>query len=212
MNMTVDTKTRRSGEARRDQVISAARELFLTKGFDQTSIKDITDIAGGSRRDIYDRFTDKEGLFEAVLQTLITEIVSPAEMTFPLRPGEDVANDLRVFSLALLGNMLEPSSIKIFRQFVSIGAARPEIGRQAYQSGPGVLYRRLAEYFAVCARDGRLQIDNPDRTARIFVEMLKGDYQLRALMTNETTFDRTELADHVDNVVSLFLKGAAPRG
>lgn len=203
---------RRSSEARHALVISTARDLFLSKGFEQTSIKDITDIAGGSRRDIYEMFTDKEGLFDAVLQSLITDIVSPAEMMFPARPGENIAQELRSFGLRLLSSMLHPSAVAIFRQFVSIGAARPEIGRQAYLSGPGVLYRRLSEYLAACARDGRLQIDDAERTARVFVEMLKGDYQLRALMMNETAFDASDLADHVEQVVTLFLNGASPRG
>lgn len=105
---------------------------------------------------------------------------------------------------------MDPATVTIFRQFVSIGAARPEIGRLAYLSGPGVLYRRLADYLSAGARDGRLRIDDADRTARIFVEMLKGDYQLRALMTNETTFDRADLEAHVGQVVALFLNGACP--
>jgi AcrR family transcriptional regulator len=202
---------RRSSEARHALVISTARDLFLSKGFEQTSIKDITDIAGGSRRDIYEMFTDKECLFDAVLQSLITDIVSPAEMKFPAHPGENIAQELRSFGLRLLSSMLHPSAVAIFRQFVSIGAARPEIGRQAYLSGPGVLYRRLSEYLAACARDGRLQIDDAERTARVFVEMLKGDYQLRALMMNETAFDASDLADHVEKVVALFLNGVALR-
>jgi AcrR family transcriptional regulator len=202
---------RRDSQTRRAQVIAAARELFLTKGFEQTSIKDITDIVGGSRRDIYGMFTDKEGLFEAVLQSLITGIVSPAEMSFPDRPGADIAQELRAFGQRLLGSMLDPASVKIFRQFVAIGAARPDIGRQAYLSGPSVLYSRLSEYLAACAHEGHLKIDDADRTARIFVEMLKGDYQLRALMTNEIAFGGDDLAVHVEQVVVLFLNGAAPR-
>lgn len=211
--MTASTRVieRRSSDARRALVISTARQLFLSKGFEQTSIKDITDIAGGSRRDIYEMFTDKEGLFDAVLQSLIADIVSPAEMTLPSGPGESIAQELKSFGLRLLGSMLNPSAVAIFRQFVSIGAARPEIGRQAYLSGPGVLYRRLADYFAACDRGGRLSIDDAEKTARVFVEMLKGDYQLRALMMNETAFDASDLADHVEKVVTLFLNGASPR-
>jgi AcrR family transcriptional regulator len=208
MTAALPSAERRSSETRRAQVITAARDLFLSKGFEQTSIKDITDVVGGSRRDIYGMFTDKEGLFDAVLQSLIAQIVSPAEMTFPARPGADIGQDLRAFGTGLLANMLDPATITIFRQFVSIGAARPEIGRQAYLSGPGVLYVRLADYLSACAHEGRLRIDDADRTARIFIEMLKGDYQLRALMTNETSFDRADLEAHVKEVVALFLNGA----
>ncbi len=211
MIAALQTSERRSNLTRREQVIAAARELFLSKGFVHTSITDITDTVGGSRRDIYGMFTDKEGLFNAVLQSLIADVLSPSEMTFPARPGPDIAQDLRTFGKGLLANMLDPATVTIFRQFVSIGAARPEIGMQAYLSGPGVVYRRLAAYLAAGASDGRLKIDDPDRTARIFVEMLKGDYQLRALMTNETAFDRADLAEHVEKVVTLFLNGASPR-
>jgi hypothetical protein len=74
---------------------------------------------------------------------------------------------------AVLANMLDPGSMMIFLQFVSIGAALPETGKQTYLSEPGVLYRRLADYLSAGTRNGRLRIDDTDRTARIFVEMLK---------------------------------------
>ncbi len=199
---------RRDNQTRRAQVIATARELFLNKGFDQTSIKDITDVVGGSRRDIYGMFTDKEGLFEAVLQSLLENILSASEMSFPTQPSENIAQELRSFGLRLLKSMLDPASVKIFRQFVAIGAARPDIGRQAFLCGPSVLYRRLADYLAACTRNGRLKIEDADSTARIFVEMVKGDYQLRALMMNELSFDRDDLEDHVEKVVTLFLHGA----
>ena len=54
MTATLQSAERRSSGTRRAQVITAARDLFLSKGFEQTSIKDITDIVGGSRRDIYE--------------------------------------------------------------------------------------------------------------------------------------------------------------
>lgn len=197
--------------ARRAQIIDAARLLFLKNGYVQTSIKDITDAVGGSRRDLYGMFGDKEGLFEAVLQSLITDIVSPSEMSFPAVPSADISQDLQSFGRRLLTGMLDPASVMIFRQFVAIGAVRPDIGRQAFLSGPAVLYRRLADYLAACARDGRLEIADADHTARVFVEMLKGDHQLRALMTNEAVFDEASIAEHVEKVVTLFLTGAAPR-
>ena len=205
------TMQRRSGEARRAHVVAAARDLFLSKGFDHTSIKDITDTVGGSRRDIYEMFSDKEGLFEAVLQELIREILATIEVTFQIEPSEDIAEDLARFGTALLGNMLRPTTLTIFRQFVSIGAVRPDIGRQAFGSGPGVVYNRLASYFEKCSRQGRLRIIDAPATARVFVEMIKGDYQLRALMANETDFDAAELRRHVDLAVGLFLHGAGVR-
>lgn len=211
MSASTQTSERNSRDDRHAQVVAVASELFLSKGFHATSIKDITDRAGGSRRDIYEMFTDKEGLFEAVLQSLISKILAPVGSSSLLRPSDDIAGDLNKLGVTLLGNMLDRSTLTIFRQFVSIGADRPEIGRQAFLSGPGALYRRLEAYFEVCVHEGRLAIDHVPSTARIFVEMLKGDYQLRALMTDESDFDREEIKRHVKRAVALFLNGAGVR-
>ncbi len=211
MSASTQTAERKSRDARHAQVVAAASGLFLSKGFNATSIKDITDIVGGSRRDIYEMFTDKEGLFEAVLQSLIANILVPVGSTLQLQPSDDIARDLNRLGLKLLENLLDRSTLTIFRQFVAIGAERPDIGRQAYLSGPVALYTKLETYFKACVRDGQLVIEDVPATARMFVEMLKGDYQLRALMTNESDFDQAELAQHVEKAVALFLRGASPR-
>ena len=202
---------RRGREERRAQVIAVARKLFLSKGFEQTSIKDITDKAGGSRRDIYDMFSDKDGLFEAVLQDLIKDILSPVELSFPRRPSDDISRDLNALGMALLTIILHPSSLAIFRQFLSIGAKRPAFGRQAFLSGPNTLYQKVEVYLQACVDENRLALDNIPATARVFVEMLKGDYQLKALMTGQTDFVQTEVVAHVENAVALFLNGARHR-
>ena len=141
----------------------------------------------------------------------LARILAPVGRSFQLRPSDDISGDLNKLGVALLGNMLDQSTLTIFRQFVSIGVDRPEIGKQAFLSGPGVLYQKLEEYFAACVDDGRLAIDDVPSTARIFVEMLKGDYQLRALMTGESDCDPEEIERHVQRAVTLFLNGARGR-
>ena len=59
------TQAERS-ETTTDQLISAARRLFATKGFPATSIQEIVDEAGVTRGALYHHFTNKEELFEAV--------------------------------------------------------------------------------------------------------------------------------------------------
>ena len=55
----------RRGLERSRLILSKAIEIFAEKGYDATTLSDITDIAGGSRSLIYHCFGNKEGLFRA---------------------------------------------------------------------------------------------------------------------------------------------------
>jgi AcrR family transcriptional regulator len=48
---------------RKDDIITAATELFRTKGYDNTSMDDIAELAKISKATFYKHFTDKENLF-----------------------------------------------------------------------------------------------------------------------------------------------------
>ncbi len=49
--------------ARKEKIKNVAFDLFLTKGFQETSLSDIIKLSGGSYSNIYDSFHSKEGLF-----------------------------------------------------------------------------------------------------------------------------------------------------
>lgn len=54
-----------------DAVLDAARELFISKGFASTSVREICDGAGVTPPVLYYHFGSKEGLFEAVVDQAV---------------------------------------------------------------------------------------------------------------------------------------------
>ena len=56
-----------SKEVTRMRLIEAAESLFIRKGFDDTSVEDISETAGYSRGAFYSNFDDKEQVFLAVI-------------------------------------------------------------------------------------------------------------------------------------------------
>ena len=73
------TKTLREGSTqKRAAILTAARELFLSDGFDRTSVDAVAARAGVSKRTVYDYFGDKQTLLQAVVDgvglSLITTI------------------------------------------------------------------------------------------------------------------------------------------
>lgn len=59
-------------ETRRKEFIAAARELFMEKGFDQTSVSDITNRVGMSHGSFFYYFKSKKGVMEEVINDNLT--------------------------------------------------------------------------------------------------------------------------------------------
>src|SRR5258707_7108110 len=64
------------GQATRRQLVAAATTLFATRGYEATSIEAVLEEAGVSRGALYHHFEDKRALFEAVLDTVESDLAA----------------------------------------------------------------------------------------------------------------------------------------
>ncbi len=60
-------------DARREEIVAVARELFEEQGLSKTSVKDITDRVGVARSLFYHYFANKDEVVSAVLDSLIDD-------------------------------------------------------------------------------------------------------------------------------------------
>jgi AcrR family transcriptional regulator len=60
-------------EKTKDSIMSVAKRLFIERGYDSVSIKDITDAAGLTKGHVYYYFENKQALFDAVLDSYFSE-------------------------------------------------------------------------------------------------------------------------------------------
>jgi TetR/AcrR family transcriptional repressor of mexJK operon len=75
-------KTLREGSAqKRAAILTAARELFLSDGFDRTSVDAVSARAGVSKRTVYDYFGDKQTLLQAVVDDISESLVGLVRRT-----------------------------------------------------------------------------------------------------------------------------------
>ena len=74
-------KFRRRAEARPDEVLDAALELFIEKGFASTRVEDIAKRAGLSKGTVYLYFPSKEALLEGLVRRAILPIADSALTT-----------------------------------------------------------------------------------------------------------------------------------
>jgi AcrR family transcriptional regulator len=77
-------KFRRRAEARPDEVLDAALDLFISQGFTQTRVDDIAKRAGISKGAVYLYFPSKEAIIEALVRRAVVPIAESALEFFDL--------------------------------------------------------------------------------------------------------------------------------
>ncbi|MEO8759040.1 MAG: TetR/AcrR family transcriptional regulator [Devosia sp.] len=81
-------KFRRRAEARPDEVLDAALELFIEKGFAATRVEDIASRAGLSKGAVYLYFPSKEAILEGLVKRAVLPIADNALSIFQNYVGD----------------------------------------------------------------------------------------------------------------------------
>jgi AcrR family transcriptional regulator len=154
---------------KRQAILDGALAVFARDGYTRASIDAISAEAGVSTRTIYNHFTDKSGLFLAVIQESATQAadVQIAVIDRHLRKVTDLEADLVEFGLDWVTP--RPDSAAHFSLVGQINAEAGHIPQEAIdawqETGPRRVRRELAGHLRQLAERGLLRIDDPDRAA-----------------------------------------------
>lgn len=195
------------GDKREAVVLEAATELFLEHGYEGTSLDMVIDRAGGSRRTIYQRFGNKEGLFCATVELMLDRLL--AELSSVDWTAGSTDEVLRKAGTAFVSALTSPQAINLFRIVIAEAPRFPELASVMFERGPASSYAMVRDSLVAQVEAGRMQLSDPGLAARQLVEMMKGDLYLRALMVPGWWPKQSEIERHVGNAVDTFLNGAA---
>lgn len=88
------TPRQRRKEARPGEIVAAALELFLTKGFAATKIDDVARTAGVTKGTVYLYYPSKEALFQAAVRETVTPNINRASEAMAMT-GQSATAQLR---------------------------------------------------------------------------------------------------------------------
>lgn len=196
------------GERRRERLLGVAREVFLERGFEATTLDDIIARAGGSKATLYEQFGDKAGLFAAIIAAICDDIQAP--VTGGLGSDPDAGTTLQAFARRFMTRLMEAESLALYRLVIAESRRFPELGQRVFAAGPERAAASLAIYLRSETRAGRLIVRDPDTAVRIFLEMIKGDLHTRALFGAGKPPSRREIEATVSEAVRIFLSGVSP--
>ncbi|HET8727304.1 MAG TPA: TetR/AcrR family transcriptional regulator C-terminal domain-containing protein, partial [Alphaproteobacteria bacterium] len=161
--------------------------------------------AGGSKRDLYAEFGNKEGLFGAIITenaNRALDALSPGELV-----GHDVRSMLRHFGLRLVALQMAPQLLALYRAGIAEGTRFPDLARAFFESGPGRASARLAEVLEEFRDRGEIEVTNCRRAAEHFIGMIRDDLHLQVLLGLRPPPDDAEVEETVDAAVRIFLDG-----
>ncbi len=210
--MTTEKVTLRA-QQKREQILVAARRLFLRQGFADTSTEAIRIEAGVSKETLYRYYVSKEELFADVLRQLTLEQVPrlQVERTLP-DPGNRGSVRAALLQLAqeLVAVMMQPEYLALLRIIVAETPRFPQVGALFRSTIPE---RSLAS-LAALLKQMQAQEEGADIDGEAAARMLLGSLLTYAVLDgllNTDGIPSLPQPDRLAAIVDLLLRAMSRR-
>lgn len=190
--------------AKRQAILDAAKELFLTHGYASTSMDAVATAAGVSKLTVYSHFNDKETLFEAAI--VATCQAQLPGLIFELPDGVPLAQVLMKIGRGFQVLINSDHSVKLHRLIIAQGHQDPKLGQIFFEAGPLRVLRETEALLRRADERGLLRIANPCTAAEHFFCLLKGGANFRLLLGYAPPLEAEAAEAHVQEVVELFMR------
>ncbi len=207
---TSGRKRRGEGHTRREEILHAAKELFLEQGYDSTTIRRIADRVGISAPALYLYFKDKEALMLALCdQTFghLIEAISEIERTV-----DDPLERVRRFGEAYARfGLTHPDEYRLIFMGAHIPESIRKVGHRAPIDDPtrpgvggAVVFRRLVAFLAQVEASGVKLNYPPDTCAELCWMAMHG---LVAALITKPEFPWSDRNLLITGMLDIHMKG-----
>lgn len=170
-------------EARMQDLIDVAAQLFLANGYTRTSLESIARAARVAVRTIYVKFGGKAGLLEAVLMSRRDAFFRMRDMEHDMRPFRDVVDD---FAHQFFDLLCKDQLIAMQRVVIAEAADNPELARTFYDAGPRLTREMLERFFARDDIRVQLRTDLPyEQLPAFLTSWISGDAMQRFVFPDD---------------------------
>ncbi|WP_133970520.1 MULTISPECIES: TetR/AcrR family transcriptional regulator [Pseudomonas] len=194
--------------AKREAILEAAKALFLSLGYANTSMDAVAAAAGVSKLTVYSHFTDKQTLFcSAVMATCQIQL---PDLLFEYPDGAPVEEVLLTIARGFQALISSDEAVKLCRLIMAQGSLDPSFGEYFYEAGPKRVLAGMEALLRGAHERGLLRVDNPLRAAEHFFCLVKGAPDYRLLLGCAGPLGEDEAEAHVREVVGVFMRAFQP--
>lgn len=190
--------------AKRLAILEAAKRLFISNGYDGSSMDAIAAEAGVSKLTVYSHFSDKENLFTCAVASKCEEQLP--SLYFELKPDAPVEKALLAIGRGFSALINSEESLAMHRLMVAQGGQNPDLVQRFYDAGPKRVIDAMHHLLEQATQRGALHVENPGEAAEHFFCLIKGGHNFRLLMGLGQPLSGSAADAHVEEVVELFLR------
>ena len=192
------------GEERRALLFEVATDLFLKFGYDNVSLDQIVEHAGGSKASIYKYFGSKQGLFLAIYQDRSDKFIRQIELAVQ-EQEIDLHDRLYQLLFDLYHIVTDPKSAGLWRLIIQISQNDPQLAQQLYNLGPDQAHGIFAKFLSEAHQKQEIYCPEPKQSAIYFFGFLH-DWHWRTLVGLPIGNESNQIQNQINYVINLFLK------
>jgi AcrR family transcriptional regulator len=198
--------TRNAAAALPTRILDAAQELFLSQGFEATSLNQIAAAAAATKRTLYVKIGDKAELFAHVVRRLLDQRREKLNDTAAIgSPAERLVQ----FGENLLDVALDTDVLRLYRLMVAEAPRFPALASLMEEQITHGAHASLTELLRNETGRGRITLDEPETAAELLLTMIISSPQ-RAALFGLGSWDAARRSRWVRATVELFLQGCQP--
>jgi AcrR family transcriptional regulator len=201
--------TREQAEARHEEMLDAALDLFLEHGFELTTIEMVAARVSMTRRTIYALYADKAALFRVAVQRAIERQIVPQDVLAGFDQG-DLAVTLESVARLRISQVMTPNGLRLQRIINTESYRFPEIFTDNFEQSAKPVMDFVAGVLDRAIAAGQIAPTDSGFAASAFMSMVVGG-QVRSIVSGRVP-TRAELDRKVTFTVRLLLDGLRPRG
>lgn len=164
-------RNRPLNQEKREAIINAAIEEFYTKGFEGSSMDNISKVAKVSKATVYNHFLNKEELFFAITAIIGKKL----EESFDYSYSKDIEikTQLRDIAQKEIDFLNNESNMKLIQIVTIVMIQKNEIGLKLLQIGKDHCMIMTSTWFENAKKDNKLDFESSFFVSKQFIGMIK---------------------------------------
>ena len=194
---------------KRATILSAGQTLFLSNGYQGTSMDQVAATAEVSKQTVYKHFGDKQELLLAIVDEALRSTVDPfVDRISALADTADLDADLTALAEDYLRAVLQQPVVQLRRLIVGEANRLPALARLYYEQAPARMLAAWADSLAKLSDRGLLVVSDPVMAADHLAFLIVGRCIDTALFHGgpEVLAD-VDVERHVGAALKVFLAG-----
>jgi len=195
---------------KRQEILSAARALFVTQGYADTGMEVVARNATVSTATLYAHFPSKADLFHTTVDDLITDIA--AQVARGTSSHGDARTRLTRFAEAYAGFCCNPATRAVMRMVCAerrrFGAHAHTVEARTHDEIGGAAMRLIADI----AAKGEISVDRPAWAASQLLGMIEHSTLIYGLVRGDEVQPERSLGAICEDAVTTFLARYGVRG